>query len=80
MSTATVLKMPSKQQEPEVEISIPDEILTLEEAASFLKVKKRTIYHLVELRAIPFLKVGRLLRFSRSALLRWMQEEADRQG
>jgi excisionase family DNA binding protein len=66
--------MPSKQQEPD------DEILTLEEAAAFLKVKKRMLYNLVELRAIPFLKVGRLLRFSRFALLRWMQEAADRQA
>lgn len=57
-----------------------DEILTIEEAALFLKVKKRTIYNLVELRAIPFMKVGRLLRFSRSALLNWMQQEADRQA
>jgi excisionase family DNA binding protein len=72
MSIATnVVKMPSKMQDPD------DEILTLEEAASFLKIKPRTIYDLVQRRKIPFLRAGKFLRFSKQALLAWMKEEAE---
>lgn len=50
-----------------------DEILTLKEAAQLLKLSKRTLYYLVENGKIPYLKAGRLLRFSRAALLAWLQ-------
>jgi excisionase family DNA binding protein len=75
--SSTVVKLSDRRK---VSDDPDDEIFTLEEATVFLKVKKRTIYNLVELRRIPFLKVGRLLRFSRAALMKWMQEEADRQA
>jgi excisionase family DNA binding protein len=51
--------------------------LTLEEAAAFLKVKKRTIYDLVQRKRIPYLKIGKLLRFSKQNLLEWMQRETE---
>lgn len=68
--SANILKMRNKQEEAE------DEILTLDEAAAFLKVKKRTLYDFVQRRAIPHLRAGRLIRFSRRALLDWMQRRA----
>ena len=72
MSTATnIVRMPNKTQEPD------DVILTLEETADFLKVKKRTLYDLVQRRKIPFLRVGKFLRFSKQALLAWMKEQAE---
>lgn len=73
MSTAAanILRMPSKQQEP------GDEILTLNETAAFLKVTKRMLYDLVQRRAIPHLRVGKLIRFSKVALLAWMKEQAE---
>jgi excisionase family DNA binding protein len=72
MSSATnVVRIPSKAQDPN------DEILTLEEAAGFLKIKLRTVYDLVQRRRIPFLRAGKFLRFSKQALLAWMQEEVE---
>lgn len=53
-----------------------DEILTLEEAAAFLRVKRRTLYDRVQRKTIPHLRVGKLIRFSKSALLDWMQQQA----
>lgn len=71
MSPATnVMRMPGKAQD------LNDEILTLEEAAGFLKIKPRTIYDLVQRRRIPFLRAGKFLRFSKQDLLAWMKEEA----
>jgi excisionase family DNA binding protein len=54
-----------------------DEILTLDEAAAFLKVKKRTLYDQVQRRAIPHLRAGKFIRFSRQTLLVWMAEQAE---
>jgi excisionase family DNA binding protein len=67
--SAKVLKLPQKQLE-EV-----DEILTVDEAAAYLKVKKRTLYDHVQRKAIPFLRARKLIRFSKRALLNWMQEQ-----
>jgi excisionase family DNA binding protein len=53
-----------------------DGILTLEETACFLKVKKRMLYDRVQRNNIPHLRVGRLIRFSKTALLDWMAQEA----
>ncbi len=53
-----------------------EELLTLEEAAAWLKLSKRTLYYHVERDSIPYLKAGRLLRFSRQALMDWMQRQA----
>lgn len=47
-------------------------LLNPEELASFLNVKVKTIYGLVHRREIPFLKVGRLLRFNRQHIETWL--------
>ena len=52
------------------------EILTLEEAAAFLKVTKRMLYARVQKRTIPFLKIGKLIRFEKQALLEWSRKQA----
>jgi excisionase family DNA binding protein len=49
-------------------------ILTIEEAASFLKVTKRTLYRHPE---IPRVKVGAQLRFIREDLERWMRSQSE---
>jgi excisionase family DNA binding protein len=72
----TVLKMPNRQR---LDNYAPDEILTMEEAIAFTKLKRRTLYYHVERGSIPFLKAGRLIRFSKCALLDWMQRQASGQ-
>ena len=52
------------------------ELLTPEEAAEFLSVKLSTIYAWVHQRKIPYLKLGRCLRFSPTVLQRWLEELA----
>lgn len=51
-----------------------DKLLTLEEAASMLNLKKSTIYGLVCKREIPCLKPGKKLFFSKQALNTWIMD------
>lgn len=49
------------------------EVLTLEEAAQFLGLKKSALYKLTHTRLIPFSKPnGKMCFFSRAALENWM--------
>lgn len=47
--------------------------ISIEELASFLKVKKRTAYYLVETLQIPHYRIGRLIRFKLSEIEEWMK-------
>jgi len=53
-----------------------DVLLTLVEAADYLKLARQTLYNMVNRREIPFLKAGRQLRFRKSDLDGWLQESA----
>lgn len=48
------------------------EIMTVPEAAAFLRVGKNAVYDLVARGKIPHRRVGRAIRFSRAALLAWL--------
>lgn len=50
------------------------EILTAREAAEFLRIGKNQLYELAGRGAVPCRRIGRTLRFSRSALIRWMDD------
>jgi excisionase family DNA binding protein len=47
-------------------------LLTVPEAAAYLRVKPRTVYQWVWRRRIPFLKAGSAVRFSRTELDVWL--------
>lgn len=49
------------------------EILTLRQAAEFLKVTDRTIYRLAAAKKIPAFKVGGTWRFSKAEITEWIQ-------
>ena len=49
-------------------------VLTLEEAAAYLKVHPSTIYRLVKNRQIPAFKVGFDWRFNLDSIDRWINE------
>ena len=49
-----------------------EDVITLDEAVSFLKVSKSTLYKLVESGRVPAKKVGRRWRFSRADLSQWL--------
>lgn len=50
------------------------EIMTLEEVAKYLDLAQTTIYKKVEMREIPFTKIGHLLRFPKKVIDQWLAE------
>lgn len=57
-----------------------ENILTLDEAVSFLKVSKSTLYKLLESGRIPARKIGRRWRFSRTDLEEWLRVSGNHSG
>lgn len=55
----------------------PDEILTIDEVARYLKASRRTVYRLAASGGIPAFKLGGTWRFRRGELNNWI---ADRIG
>lgn len=49
-----------------------EKLLTIDELAKVLSVKKSTIYQWVHLGLIPHIKVGRLLRFKEENIEKWL--------
>lgn len=52
-----------------------DAYISIDELATYLKVKKRTAYYLVETLQIPHYRVGRLIRFKLSEVEEWMKKK-----
>jgi excisionase family DNA binding protein len=50
----------------------PDEILTIDEVAAYLKAGKRTVYRLAASAQIPAFKLGGTWRFRRGELDEWI--------
>lgn len=53
----------------------PDEILTIEEVAAYLKAGKRTVYRLASSGKIPAFKLGGTWRFRRAELDQWIASQ-----
>jgi len=53
----------------------PDEILTIDEVAAYLKAGKRTVYRLASSGKIPAFKLGGTWRFRRAELDRWIASQ-----
>ncbi len=53
----------------------PDRLLTVVDAAKFLGLSVGGLYHLVSQHRVPVIKLSaRCIRFSRNALLKWLEE------
>lgn len=52
-----------------------DQVLTIEELASYLKIPKSTLYRLVQEGRLPAQKLGKQWRFSKIAIDRWLDAE-----
>ena len=50
-------------------------VLTVQQVASLLQKKVRTIREMSYQKKIPHFKVGRSLRYSRSEILMWLDQE-----
>lgn len=49
-------------------------LLTIQEVAKILGIKVNTLYGWINLRKIPFIKCGRLVRFRREDINHWLNE------
>ncbi|MCH9025077.1 MAG: helix-turn-helix domain-containing protein [candidate division Zixibacteria bacterium] len=56
-----------------------DSLLSPQQVADMLCVKLSTIYHWTHTRQIPCVKLGRLIRFRRSRVVKWI-ERRERKG
>lgn len=54
------------------------ELLTLEQVAKLLRLHTSTVYRMVKRGKIPAVKVGRVWRFSRDALDKWLNDAGRR--
>jgi excisionase family DNA binding protein len=54
----------------------PDEILTIDEVAAYLKTGKRTVYRLAAAHKIPAFKLGGTWRFSRNDIESWIKQQS----
>jgi len=53
-----------------------DAILTPDQLAGYLSIKKQRVYEAVSLKTIPYFKVGKSLRFRRSAIDKWIESQS----
>jgi excisionase family DNA binding protein len=51
-----------------------DELLTLEELRNWLKVPKVWVYRQTRENNIPFIKLGKYLRFEKSKIEKWIAD------
>lgn len=52
-----------------------DPVLTVPEVAEYLKISISKVYHLVQRKQIPHLKIGRNVRIRESDLMKWISEQ-----
>ena len=53
--------------------AVPDEVLTIEEMAVYLKISKSTLYQLAQKGRIPASKVGKHWRFHKATIEEWLR-------
>lgn len=63
-----------KKEIKPVPIEMQD-LLDIETVSGILGVAKSTVYSWVRLRSIPFVKLGRLVKFSRQDLNDWIESQ-----
>lgn len=54
-----------------------DDVMTIDELASYVKVSKSTLYRLVQNGKVPGQKIGKHWRFRREAIDRWLDTESN---
>jgi len=48
-------------------------LMTIQEVANYLKLKKKNIYSKVEKKEIPFYRIGKLIRFKKDDVDHWLE-------
>lgn len=52
-----------------------ESIFTVESLSDYLQVSEQWVYERVQLKEIPYAKVGKFLRFKRKAIDKWLDEQ-----
>jgi excisionase family DNA binding protein len=53
-------------------VTEPDDVLTVEEAAELLRIGRNQLYDAIGRNQVPHRRIGRSIRLSRAALVRWL--------
>ncbi len=53
--------------------TVPERLLTIPDIAALLRISRTTVYRLVEARKIPFVRVGGLVRFTKTDIERYLR-------
>lgn len=53
-----------------------EDLMTTEEICQWLKVQRRTIEKWRKEKGLPFLKIGKSVRFEKSAVEKWIKENS----
>lgn len=53
-----------------------DTIFTVESLAKYLQVSEQWVYERVQFKELPYIKVGKFIRFKKSAIDKWLEEQA----
>lgn len=56
-------------------MSMSEQIMTVKDVASYLKLNERTVYRMTTSAKIPAFKVGTSWRFKREDLEKWIEEQ-----
>lgn len=55
-------------------------LMTIEELSAYINVKVKTLYDWTYKKQIPYLKLGRLVRFDQEEIEKWMKEKHVHKG
>ena len=53
----------------------PDDVMTIDELAAYLKLSKSTLYQFARAGKVPGVKIGEQWRFQKSAIDEWMRSK-----
>jgi excisionase family DNA binding protein len=59
-------------------VRVDDELLTAKELAQELGIKLSTVYYWSHIGYIPVVKLGRLIRFRRSSINKWLAKRENK--
>ena len=51
-------------------------LMSVQEAASYLNVSPHTLYTMVSQRRVPYVKIGRLTKFDKGELDKWIKQHS----
>lgn len=63
---------PADKATPITGVDTSAEVLTVEEAAEFLRVGRNALYDAIGRGEVPHRRIGKQIRLSRSAIVRWL--------